>query len=569
MAPTAIPSWHDPNRPALVQWRWAVLRPNQIEGTIYKGMDPRGLDIDTELLESIFKAPPARKPGQASEGGDAVADEKTAVAAAKAAQYLPPMLDGGRLQNIEMKMRKFEVPVETLRHSIITANTSILTEDVVDQLISLFPAKSYETEMGMLLTNFSGDPGKLCPTEYFLRTLLTIPDIPTKLANLKVGQELPTRVTAVEEMCMMIGETLDDMHKEELKEFLTFCFAIGVYLNNPKGAPPGGIQLSSLLKLQDTKSRVGKSVTLLHVMVDMMEKSKPHLVNWYTTIRHVTTVKQLVESFIQEIAYLAKSNSQLARTIAALIGPEDAQLHAHFSKVKEVAQAELKKAEAFLARIHDTIKYFGEKTNEDVEFFNNWARLATTFETALKFNISQRKREEALKLKEEQDRIKKEEAEERKLLASIRGNSAQRQPSSPAASSNDPFGPRASARRRPGASTNNVDASTAPPPGAEDEFADIMASIVAAAEVAGPAASDNAQASARAARRRQGAAESSAEPAKPSGIIKNRVDFESLRRNRQSNDNLFNTADGATAERARRAVLRNPGPRDSAPREQI
>jgi Formin Homology 2 Domain/Diaphanous GTPase-binding Domain/Diaphanous FH3 Domain len=524
-APT--PTWHDPSRPAMVQWRWNLLRGPAANGTIFVEMKPCDVEFDKDLLSKVFQAPP--KGGASRFGGaknsNGGGDEFGAAAsssggAEKAAPEVvqPRFLNQQRCTVVELVMKKFGVPVETLKHSIVSANTEILDIDTLVALSSLFPAKSYDMELKQLVTTFEGDPQTLSRPEYFLHTLLTVPDIRTKIANLTLGLEVPPRLEQTKEKAEAIKSTLAQLKADKIKRFIELLFGIGVYMNNPKGMPPRGFKFSSLLKLKDTKTRVpseytqGKSTTLLHFVVDMLERQESELLGWVDDAPLLSSAANTADAFMADMAYLGKARIQLQRSIKQLddAGAEQAEqfaaMRAYFERTHALVEAEFEALEVVVEQLKADIKYFGETdANEPAEFFRNWHSLASAFQAAIKFNAARRKKEEAARAREAKLRAKQQEDQiMRKVVTTMRCSQANiRDMAQGGERKLDPFlrGP-PSARRSAGSPPPSP--SSAPPTvdaKAQAAVDSIMANILAdapsssATDSASAAASDSASSS--------------------------------------------------------------------------
>ena len=65
----------------------------------------------------------------------------------------------------------------------------------------------------------------------------------------------------------------------KLKQLLEIILALGNFMNRGQRGNATGFRLNSINNMIDTKSSVDRNITLLHYLVDLLEKRVSHFVN--------------------------------------------------------------------------------------------------------------------------------------------------------------------------------------------------------------------------------------------------------------------------------------------------
>ena len=156
------PSYRDPSRPKMVPWRWNLLPPAQIEKSVFKELDPDSIKFDGKRIEDLFRADIGRDKKK-----EVKKDQDDKSKAEKKEEIQPVVLERQRCTIIEIIMKRFAEPASLIKKHILDVNFEFLTVDVLAELISLFPQKTFESECEMLL-KYDKPPETLSKAEQFI-----------------------------------------------------------------------------------------------------------------------------------------------------------------------------------------------------------------------------------------------------------------------------------------------------------------------------------------------------------------------------------------------------------------
>ena len=81
---------------------------------------------------------------------------------------------------------------------------------------------------------------------------------------------------------------------KKLKKVFEIVLAFGNYMNNGNRSNASGFKISSLNKIIDTKSSADTKITLLHYLVDVVEKQFPELLELSSDLKSITKAGSVV-----------------------------------------------------------------------------------------------------------------------------------------------------------------------------------------------------------------------------------------------------------------------------------
>ena len=79
-----------------------------------------------------------------------------------------------------------------------------------------------------------------------------------------------------------------------MKKVFEIVLAFGNYMNNGNRSNASGFKISSLNKIIDTKSSADTKITLLHYLVDVVEKQFPELLELSSDLKSITKAGSVV-----------------------------------------------------------------------------------------------------------------------------------------------------------------------------------------------------------------------------------------------------------------------------------
>ena len=79
----------------------------------------------------------------------------------------------------------------------------------------------------------------------------------------------------------------------KLKKLLEIVLAFGNYMNKGQRGNAHGFRIASLNKIIDTKSSIDRKVTLLHYLIEVMEKQVSQLYVWNKSVKIYNSCEHL------------------------------------------------------------------------------------------------------------------------------------------------------------------------------------------------------------------------------------------------------------------------------------
>jgi len=98
------------------------------------------------------------------------------------------------------------------------------------------------------------------------------------------------------------GATNDIKNSKKVKELLNIILLLGNHLNTGRRGNAYGFKLESILKLIDTKANMeGRKYTLLHYLVDLVQKKFPDLVNLHEELTNIEEGSKITIPDIRQV----------------------------------------------------------------------------------------------------------------------------------------------------------------------------------------------------------------------------------------------------------------------------
>jgi len=259
---------------------WKAVPVNKLtEKAFWTNVDEEKL-ADQALIEDLqnrfSSKPPAKKSvdDQASQNTGKKKTKELKVLDAKAAQNLSVVL-GGALKHISYT---------DLRKCILRCDTSVLTENLLQSLIQYLPSPDQLNR----LQEFSSEIDNLAEAEQFAISLADIKRLVPRLKSLRFQLHYPELVQDCKPDIVAATAACEEVKKsKKFGKLLEIILLIGNIMNTgSRNEQSVGFDISYLPKLSNTKDRDNKS-TLLHFLVENIEKNYPELLNFYEELIHL------------------------------------------------------------------------------------------------------------------------------------------------------------------------------------------------------------------------------------------------------------------------------------------
>ncbi|XP_017086779.1 disheveled-associated activator of morphogenesis 1 isoform X2 [Drosophila eugracilis] len=362
----------------LKSFNWSKLPDAKLQGTVWSELDESKLynNMELESIDKLFSA--YQKNGVSTTDGSY---EDLRVTGKAAKQKVLSVIDGRRAQNCTILLSKLKMS---------------------DIEISKIP--HYEQRLKSL--------------HYKKRFMLTINDL------------IP-RITSVMEASREVARS------RRLRKLLELVLALGNYMNRGARGNASGFRLASLNRLADTKSSAAKGTTLLHYLVQVIERKFKDLLKLEDDIPHVREASKVsLGEMDKDIQMLRTGLADVAREIEFHRSSGPAQQGDRFLPVMREfhAQASVRFAELedkfqdMKTRFDRAVRLFGEDGSvlQPDEFFGIFDSFLGAFAEARHDNESFRRRQEEEEKRSKQEAELKKRTIERKnktgLMSSVARN---------------------------------------------------------------------------------------------------------------------------------------------------
>eukprot|EP00095_Tigriopus_kingsejongensis_P005027 maker-scaffold139_size317827-snap-gene-2.29 protein:Tk05027 transcript:maker-scaffold139_size317827-snap-gene-2.29-mRNA-1 annotation:"protein diaphanous-like isoform x2" len=335
----------------------------------------------------------------------------------KAAQNLSILL-GGPLKHISY---------DDLKKCILRCDTEVLTENLLQSLIQYIPAPDQLNR----LKEFEKDYDDLSEAEQFAINISGIKRLVPRLKSLMFQQRYPELVTDCKPFIVAATAACEEIKKsKKFSHLLQIILLIGNIMNTgSKNAQSLGFDISYLPKLSNTKDRENKA-TLLHFLVEYVERDYPDVLNFRDELIHLDSASRVSVESIQKIlkqmdASIKNMETDLKNAQRAALDPDDKFVDetAEFSQRAraqcDTLMAMCKKMEELYSSISeyfvfDKQKYTLEEFMGDIKQFKD--QFYKAFETINKEREVVAKQQRARDAREKQERERAERAANRKHL---------------------------------------------------------------------------------------------------------------------------------------------------------
>nr|XP_011446761.2 disheveled-associated activator of morphogenesis 1-A isoform X1 [Crassostrea gigas]XP_011446762.2 disheveled-associated activator of morphogenesis 1-A isoform X1 [Crassostrea gigas]XP_011446763.2 disheveled-associated activator of morphogenesis 1-A isoform X1 [Crassostrea gigas]XP_011446764.2 disheveled-associated activator of morphogenesis 1-A isoform X1 [Crassostrea gigas]XP_011446765.2 disheveled-associated activator of morphogenesis 1-A isoform X1 [Crassostrea gigas]XP_011446766.2 dishe len=381
---------------------WSKLSETKLSGTVWSRLDPSKLykQLDLEDFEHTFSA---YQKQQNNDGEDTEGSTKS-----KANKELS-VIDGRRAQNCTILLSKLKMTNQEVITAILTMDSKEdLPKDMLEQLLKFVPT-SEETQM---LMEYSKEIDSMARADRFLYEASRINHYEGRLSALCFKKKFPEKMSDIRPKVEAIkGASSELMKSRNLRQILEIILALGNFMNRGQRGNASGFRISSLANLIDTKSSTSKHVTLLHYLVDLIEKKFRSVqkvdeelsnvrvaakVSMSELDKDIADIKAGLESIGKELKFFENTGETDSRKFVSVMTNFHNLASYNFSEIEE-AKGEIKK------KFDSVCEFFGEdpSQNKPEDFFG----IIDSFLTAM------------ADAKAENERIKRQKEEEEKRQA--------------------------------------------------------------------------------------------------------------------------------------------------------
>ncbi|KAH9489529.1 Dishevelled associated activator of morphogenesis 2 [Bulinus truncatus] len=265
-----------PNVP-MKSFNWTKISENQITGSIWNDLNHAKMyaSLDLDDFQRTFSA--YQKP-VTEEGEDDCRNTKSKT------QVLT-VIDGRRSQNCTILLSKLKLTNEELARAIMNVDEGEdLPKDMVEQLLKFVPT----AEEIQLLSEYANEIENMARADRFLFEMSKILHYEERLKALYFKKKFQERkVDCKQKIDAVFEATKEVFRSRRFKKLLELVLALGNFMNKGQRGNALGFKVSSLGKMIDTKASTNKNMTLLHYIVELVEKKFPDLLKLEDELPHV------------------------------------------------------------------------------------------------------------------------------------------------------------------------------------------------------------------------------------------------------------------------------------------
>uniref|UniRef100_W5LK99 FH2 domain-containing protein n=1 Tax=Astyanax mexicanus TaxID=7994 RepID=W5LK99_ASTMX len=280
-------------------FNWQALKEEQVVGTVFSDLDDDNvlgeldMDVFAELFKTKAQAPPAD-----------IGTLKMKVA--QKASNKVSLLEPNRAKNLAITLRKAGMDANQICTAIETYNLDTLSLDFLELLERFIPSdyelkliQSYEREGRPLL--------ELSEEDRFMVRFGKIPRLSKRISTLTFMGNFSESIQLLRpQLNAIIAASMSIKSSSKLKKILEIILAFGNYMNSGKRGTAYGFRLQSLDLLLDTKS-TDRKLTLLHFLVNIIQKKFPQLHSFYTELHFLDNAALVsLDSILLDVRSLEK-----------------------------------------------------------------------------------------------------------------------------------------------------------------------------------------------------------------------------------------------------------------------
>ncbi|CEF67165.1 Formin, FH3 domain and Formin, GTPase-binding domain and Formin, GTPase-binding and FH3 domain and Formin, FH2 domain and Armadillo-type fold domain-containing protein [Strongyloides ratti] len=397
---------------------WTPMKPTQVKETVFSNLnDDKILDIiDFSELEEKFKLASlavntnlkidSHLQTQMSPGSQSTTSSGGMSTTTK--EIKKSLLDGKRIQNIAITKRKLNKSGSEIMAAVHRFDLKSLPAESVDILLKIIPTMEECQMFKEYALKNENNFDCLADEDQFLASLM-------KIERLKHKLEIMLFMASFEESAALIEPNLSNLTAaskciKDAKLFhkvLEIVLAFGNYMNSSRKGGAYGFKLASLDSLHILKSPYDRSISLLHLIADTIQKQFPDLIYFTEELKFSEKASSIMwETVLSDIKEI-EQHFEKAKNEYNIKGPDSPiQLKEFIEKTEKRVQALSTACETATISFNSCVEVYGEnpKSQQPNIFFSKIALFSKNFIQAIKDNENRRVIEERAK----NDAIKKE-----------------------------------------------------------------------------------------------------------------------------------------------------------------
>ncbi|KAK5967088.1 hypothetical protein GCK32_009049 [Trichostrongylus colubriformis] len=425
----------------LPQLNWTAMKPNQAKNTVFEDLNDEKIieKLDFSHLEEMFKLTPVNNNSLLENGNRLDVPSATSVIG----QHSPgstgsgptkknSLLDTKRLQNVAITRRKLALEPREIMAAVHQMDLNTLSADKVDILSRILPndeeRKLYEDR---------GDDEGLSDEDRFMAALCEIERLEHKLSVMRVMADFDESVALLDPQFTHVTAASKCAREATMfHRVLEVILAFGNYMNSCRKGSVYGFRLSSLDSLAIMKSPSDRSLTLLHMVVESIERSFPELMKFADQLKFVDKASGVQwDSVLSDMKEL-EAGFETARKERALKGDNCPAPLAEFLNTHDERMKQLQEHAKLAVKTYEScIEFYGEsaRTMPPNDFFARLSKFIANFNRCKQENdardaAEKRQRDEAERRSRGTTRTQQQDGIMRELTERVgNGNVVKRQ----------------------------------------------------------------------------------------------------------------------------------------------
>ena len=332
---------------------WSKINPNQVKGTIWENIDDGKIKFNIDDFADTF--------------GQKVVEKKKEAAPVQKKVEKPCFSDPAKKRNIDIVLNKIKKKPIDISDAIITYAEDVLTPEVCEVLIPIFPTdKDYDTVSKATEKFESEDDFDNC--DLFVVLIGCVIGYKERLDAILFKSNYSKRSVETLQLIDYFFKGFDFVKtNEHFHKLLEIFLAVGNYINGT-GAKGGafGFRLASLSKFSDMKSKDNK-INLLQYIVNfiMDDLKKPEILDIIPFLQLFEKMQMIA---INESFNALKKNFASVESLKSKIEAKKDELEED-DKTQEFLASFYDHAKKTIDFIEEKIKNIDEKFQELVKFF--------------------------------------------------------------------------------------------------------------------------------------------------------------------------------------------------------
>lgn len=312
------------------------------------------------------------------------------------------VLDGKAAQNISILLGGSlkHLSYQDVKRCILRCDDSVLTDNVLQQLINYLPSPDQLHK----LEEYRSQYDDLTEAEQFAITLAEIKRLLPRLKSMSFRQHYNEIVADVKPDIVAGTSACEEVrYSKKFAEILELILLLGNVMNSgSRNGQAFGFEISFLPKLTSTKD-VENKTTLLHYLVETIERKFPDLLTFEDELRHVDRAARVAVDSIQKALRQMDSSVRNLETdlnnCKVPQGEDDkfVQVMGSFAKEAreqcEILQSMFRKMDALYTELSEFFSFDKQKYTLE-EFFGDVKTFKDAFYQSLKDNQKVRESEE-------------------------------------------------------------------------------------------------------------------------------------------------------------------------------